>query len=196
MKFPALSGGPHVWWFGSCCVISAIPVSSVYKDSWGENASKSQAVATGVVQTCTPCSLSVAPGTRGKTLSGIKWQCSLSRYSLFQCLTLILPGALCPILSPYATCPLETATESLLCDVPASAKPVGARPQDQLHAKLMRLPSFSSVSYYVGMCGDGANDCGVRRSSFPILVKFPLFQPKEFCDERLPNTTCHQHFPS
>lgn len=110
--------------------------------------------------------------------------------------TLPHPLPICNLPSGNSHCLLQGQHESLLCDVPASAKPVGAPPQDQLHAKLMRLPSFSSISYYVGMCGDGANDCGVRRSSFPILVKFPLFQPKEFCDERLPNTTCHQHFPS
>lgn len=31
-------------------------------------------------------------------------------------------------------------------------------------------PSFLSTSYYVGMCGDGANDCGVRRSKSPSFI--------------------------
>lgn len=63
-----------------------------------------------LLQTCTHCSLSMASGTRGKTLSGIKWQCSLSHYSIFQNLILIFLCVLCPSLSPYTTCPLETAT--------------------------------------------------------------------------------------
>lgn len=67
-------------------------------------------------------------------------------------------------------------------------------PPNQSLARLMCFSAFSSTSYYVGMCGDGANDCGVCRSSSLVLVRPPLFQSREGCDKSLPNTTCQ--FPS
>lgn len=109
MKFPALSEGPHVWWFGSYCIISAVPVFGSTETVKEKMPIKTKLQPQELLQTCTPCSLSRAPGTKGKTLSGIKWQHSLSRYSLFQKLILILLCVLCPNLSPYTTCPLETA---------------------------------------------------------------------------------------
>lgn len=127
----------------------------------------------------------MAPGTRGKTLSGIKWQCSLSRYSLFQCLTLILPGALCPILSPYATCPLETATAFSRANMsPCSVMYLQVLSQWVLHHRINYMQSLCvcllfppSVTTWVCvvMVPMTAGYVGAR---FPFLLNFLSFNPR------------------
>lgn len=117
--------------------------------------------------------------------TGIKWQCSLSCYSLFQCLTLILPGALRPILSLYATCPLETATAFSRANMsPCSVmylqvlKPVGAPPQDQLHANLcicLLFPPSVTTWVCVVMVPMTVGYVGAR---FPFLLSFLSFNPR------------------
>uniref|UniRef100_U3I699 Cation-transporting ATPase n=1 Tax=Anas platyrhynchos platyrhynchos TaxID=8840 RepID=U3I699_ANAPP len=40
------------------------------------------------------------------------------------------------------------------------------------------VEELQKLNYYVGMCGDGANDCGVCRSKSAAFLKFYLFKPK------------------
>ncbi|XP_069648488.1 probable cation-transporting ATPase 13A5 isoform X4 [Haliaeetus albicilla] len=107
------------------------------------------------------------------------------KLDLFQCLTLILPGALCPILSPYATCPLETATAFSRANMsPCSVMYLQVLSQWVLHHRINYMQSLCvcllfppSVTTWVCvvMVPMTAGYVGAR---FPFLLNFLSFNPR------------------